>query len=244
MPTWRVAPLPAPTSRTAASRSPGPVDRKMMINALNSGARVFMADFEDANSPTWENCVEGQVNLDRRGRAARSSSTAGEKRYRLNEETADAAGPAARLAPAREARPGRRRADVARASSTSASTSSTTRPSCSTRGTGPYFYLPKLESHLEARLWNDVFVHAQDALGIPQGSIKATVLIETILGRLRDGRDPLRAARALGRPERRALGLHLQRHQEVPRPTRLRAAGPGAGDDDRARSCARTPSCW
>ena len=75
-----------------------------------------------------------------------------------------------------------------------------------------------MESHLEARLWNDVFVLAQDDLGIPRGTIKATVLIETILGRLRDGRDPVRAARPHRGAERRALGLHLQRHQEVPRP--------------------------
>ena len=113
---------------------------------------------------------------------------------------------------------GRRRADRPAASSTSASTSSTARAAQLDRGRGPYFYLPKMECHLEARLWNDVFVHAQEALGIPRGTIRATVLIETYPGRLRDGGDPLRAARALRRSQRRPLGLHVHRHQEVPRP--------------------------
>ena len=100
------------------------------------------------------------------------------------------------------------------------------------RGSGPYFYLPKMESHLEARLWNDVFNFAQDALGIPRGTIRATVLIETpaafemdeILYELRD--------HAAG-PQRRPLGLHLQRHQDVPQPRRLHPARPRPGDDDR-----------
>ena len=96
------------------------------------------------------------------------------------------------------------------------------------RGSGPYFYLPKLEGHREARLWNDVFCAAQDALGIPRGTIRATVLIETILAAFEMDEILLRAARARRRAQRRALGLHLQRHQEV-RPRR-------------ARSCCRTAS--
>jgi malate synthase len=157
----------------------GPVDRKMIINALNCGANVFMADFEDANAPTWANNIEGQLNL--RDAVRRTISfSAGEKHYALNEKTAtlvvrprgwhllekhlfvDGEPVSASLFDfglyffhnAKEA--------IA-------------------RGTAPYFYLPKMESHLEARLWNDVFVHAQQALGIPNGSIRATVLIETIL---------------------------------------------------------------
>ena len=103
------------------------------------------------------------------------------------------------------------------------------------QGLGPYFYLPKMESHLEARLWNDVFVARPGALGIPQGTIRATVLIETYPGRVRDGGDPLRAARPLRRAQRRPVGLHVQRHQEVPHPgPRLPAARPQLGDDDGA----------
>ena len=158
----------------------GPVERKMMINALNSGARVFMADFEDANSPTWANCVEGQANC---FDAVRRTIALDTPEQELPAERGDggAARAPARLAPAREAR-----------------RSSTASPISAglfdfglylywngrellERGLGPYFYLPKLESHLEARLWNDVFCSAQDALGIPRGSIRATVLVETIL---------------------------------------------------------------
>ena len=157
----------------------GPADRKMMINALNSGARCFMADLEDANAPTWANVVGGQVNLADAVRRT-IALTPRRREYRL-------------------VRPGRRRSSSGRAAgtwpnATCSSTARRSRPACSTsgsfvhnareqleRGTGPYFYLPKLEGHLEARLWNDVFVWAQDRLGIPRGTIRATVLIETIL---------------------------------------------------------------
>ena len=88
------------------------------------------------------------------------------------------------------------------------------------RGTGPYFYLPKMESHLEARLWNEVFIAAQEALGMPRGTIKATVLIETILAAFEMDEILLRAARALRGTQLRALGLHLQLHQEIPEPRR------------------------
>jgi len=176
---WKVAPLPEDLldRRTEIT---GPTDRKMVINALNSGASVFMADFEDANSPTWDNMVDGQLNL---GDAVRRTITltAPEtgKKYALNAKTAvlfvrprgwhlverhmlvDGAPVPGGLFDfglfffhnAREAM---------------------------ARGTGPYFYLPKMESHLEARLWNHVFVRAQDKLGVPQGTIKATCLIETL----------------------------------------------------------------
>ena len=175
---WVIDPVPADLTDRRVEIT-GPVDAKMMINALNSGARVFMADFEDATSPTWLNLLEGQANLvDAYRRELRLDT--GEKTYELDSETATLVvrprgwhlGEKHFLV---DGRPmsgslfdfglylfhGGRAAIEA--------------------GTGPYLYLPKLESHLEARLWNDVFVWAQDRLGIPQGSIKATVLIETIL---------------------------------------------------------------
>jgi malate synthase A len=176
---WRVAPLPADLLDRRVEIT-GPVERKMIINALNSGARVFMADFEDSNSPTWENNVEGQLNL---GDAIRRTITftAPEtgKAYRLNEKTAVLmVRPRGWHLPEKHwfidelAAPGglvdfglfffHNAAELL------------------ARGSGPYFYLPKLEGHLEARLWNDVFVFAEERLGIAPGTIKATVLIETL----------------------------------------------------------------
>jgi malate synthase len=157
----------------------GPVDRKMMINALNSGARVFMADFEDATTPTWSNLVEGQINLvDAYNRRLKLQTA--DKTYRLNEEIATLmVRPRGWHLPEKHILVGGEQVSAAlfdfglylwhggRAALEA--------------GTGPYLYLPKLESHLEARLWNDVFVYAQDRLGIPRGTIKATVLIETVL---------------------------------------------------------------
>ncbi len=177
---WTVAPLPKDILDRRVEIT-GPVDRKMIINALNCGANVFMADFEDASTPTWANMVEGQFNLaDAVRRQIDYVDPNSGKAYKLNDKTAvlfvrprgwhllekhftvDGKPMSGSLFDfglyffhnAKEAL---------------------------SRGTGPYFYLPKMESHLEARLWNDVFVHAQDALGVPQKSIKATVLIETIL---------------------------------------------------------------
>ena len=177
--TWSVAPA-APDLTDRRVEITGPVERKMMINALNSGARVFMADFEDALSPPWTNVIAGQANcMDAVRRTLEYQSPDG-KRYALGERLAtlvvrprgwhleekhillDGRPVSASLVDfglyffhnARELR---------------------------ARGSGPYFYLPKLESHLEARLWNDVFLAAQDALPLPRGSIRATVLIETIL---------------------------------------------------------------
>src|SRR5580765_6905217 len=157
----------------------GPTDRKMVINALNSGARVFMADFEDANSPTWSNMVEGQRNLIDANERTISLEQNG-KSYRLNDQVATL------LVRPRGWHLAERHVlvdgepvsgslfDVGLYMFHSAGRAIG-------RGSGPYFYLPKLESHLEARLWNDAFLHAQDALGIPRGTIRATVLIETIL---------------------------------------------------------------
>ena len=175
---WRVAPAPADLTNRRVEIT-GPTERKMLVNAMNSGAQVWLADFEDANSPTWANMVGGQLNLTDAIERRIDFSTPEGRRYTLGDPVATIV-----------ARPrgwhldehhlqvdgtplagafmdfglyffhnARRQLD---------------------KGSGPYFYLPKLESHLEARLWNDVFMFAQDALGIPQGTVRATVLIETI----------------------------------------------------------------
>ena len=157
----------------------GPTDRKMTINALNSGANVFMADFEDANSPTWENLIQGHLNL--RGAIEHTLSlTTPEKNYTLNEKTAMLF-----------VRPRGWHLEEKHALVDERPMSASlfdfglflfhNADRLLQHGTGPYFYLPKLESHVEARLWNDVFNFAQDTLGIPRGTIKVTVLIETIL---------------------------------------------------------------
>jgi malate synthase len=176
---WKVAPIPADLQDRRVEIT-GPVDRKMIINALNSGAKVFMADFEDASSPTWANMIEGQVNLKDRwaGKLDFTDATSG-KSYALKDQVATLIVrprgwhlPEAHVLVDGEEMSGslfdfglyvfhNAKAQVA-------------------AGTGPYFYLPKMESHLEARLWNEVFVYAQEALGLPTGTIKVTVLIETL----------------------------------------------------------------
>src|SRR5712671_7736508 len=157
----------------------GPTDRKMVINALNSGASTFMADFEDANCPTWHNMLDGQLNLRDAVRRTISLEQNG-KQYRLNEKTAV-------LIP----RPRGWHLDEKHVTVDGRPVSGSlfdfalylfhNAKELLARGSGPYFYLPKMESHLEARLWNDVFVFSQNELKIPQGSIKATALIETVL---------------------------------------------------------------
>jgi malate synthase len=176
---WRCAPIPTDlTVRTVEIT--GPVDRKMVINALNSGAECFMADFEDSNAPTWDNNVQGQMNLrDAVRREIRFTDPATGKEYRLGDR------PATLLVRPRGLHLPERHLLV----------DGKPAPGCLfdfglyffhnaaallERGTGPYFYLPKLEHHLEARLWNDVFLAAQEALGIRRGTIRATVLIETL----------------------------------------------------------------
>jgi malate synthase len=170
---WRIAPFPDEIADRRVEIT-GPVDRKMVINALNSGARIFMADFEDANSPTWENCIDGQRNLtDALDRTI--SLDTGEKRYALRDEVA------VLFVRPRGWHLEERHFEVDDAP-VSASLFDFGLYFLRNHGrNGRYFYLPKLESHLEARLWNDVFVFAQERLGVPQGTIKATVLIETIL---------------------------------------------------------------
>ena len=176
---WTVASIP-PDLADRRVEITGPVERKMIINALNSGAKVFMADFEDANAPTWTNNVEGQVNLcDAVRRTIEFVSPEG-KAYRLAPTTATlVVRPRGwHLVEKHVLVDGR---PVAGALFDFGLYLFHNAAELVRRGTGPYFYLPKLESHLEARLWNDVFVLAQETLGIPRGTIRATVLIETIL---------------------------------------------------------------
>ncbi|HMV34134.1 MAG TPA: hypothetical protein PKA50_18590, partial [Gemmatimonadales bacterium] len=176
---WQVAPAPADLDDRRVEIT-GPVERKMMINALNSGARVFMADFEDALSPSWENVVAGQANCQDAVRRTLQFTGPEGKPYRLGPRLATLV-----------VRPRGWHLVEKHVTRDGAPVSGSlfdfglylyhNGAELRRRGSGPYFYLPKLESHLEARLWNDVFVFAQDALGLPRGTIRATVLIETIL---------------------------------------------------------------
>ncbi len=176
---WRVAPAPADLQDRRVEITGPAGDRKMVINALNSGAKVFMADFEDANSPTWRNVVDGQQNLTDAIERTISLQTA-EKSYALKDEVA------VLLVRPRGWHLLERHVEVD-GEPVSAGLFDfgvyfqRNAERLLERGTGPYFYLPKLESHLEARLWNDAFCIAQDRLGIPRGTIRATVLIETVL---------------------------------------------------------------
>ncbi len=176
---WTVAPTPADLQDRRVEIT-GPTDRKMVINALNSGASCFMADFEDALSPTWRNVVDGQANLyDAVRRQVDFASPEG-KEYRLAEKTATL------IVRPRGWHLSERHVHVD-GEPVSASLFDFglfffhNARELLERGSGPYFYLPKLERHREARLWNDVFVAAQERLGVPRGTIRATVLIETIL---------------------------------------------------------------
>ena len=177
---WTVAPIP-PDLRDRRTEITGPTDRKMVINALNSGASMFMADFEDANSPTPTNMIDGQRNLMHANRRTISFEGPEGKRYKLNEKTA------VLLVRPRGWHLTEKHFHVD-GEPISGSLFDFglyfyhNAAELVSRGSGPYFYLPKMESHLEARLWNDVFEFAQSHLGVTQGTIRATVLIETILG--------------------------------------------------------------
>ena len=177
---WRISPVPADLLDRRVEIT-GPVDRKMIINALNAPVSAFMADFEDSLSPTWENVIRGQVNLAdaiRRTISFQDESTG--KVYRLAERTATLiVRPRGWHLPEKHVRINGE--EVSGALCDFALFLANNHAALAERGTGPYLYLPKIESHLEARLWNDVFLAAQDALGMPRGTIKATVLIETIL---------------------------------------------------------------
>ena len=177
---WKVAPIPRDLIDRRVEIT-GPVDRKMVINALNSGASVFMADFEDSNSPTWFNNVSGHVNLRDAIRGTISYASPEGKQYALSPKTAVLL-----------VRPRGWHLVEAHCLVDGQPVSGAlfdfglfffhNARALMAKGTGPYFYLPKMQSHLEARLWNDVFVFAQEYTGVPQGTIRATVLIETILG--------------------------------------------------------------
>jgi malate synthase len=177
---WRVAPIPRDLQDRRVEIT-GPTDRKMVINALNCGANVFMADFEDANTPTWDNLVEGQANLrDAVRRTITFDDPQTGRHYSLNGNTAVLfVRPRGWHLPEKhvlvDGEP------MSGALFDFALFFFHNAKELAARGTGPYFYLPKLESHLEARLWNNVFLHAQSRLGLPKGTIRATVLIETIM---------------------------------------------------------------
>lgn len=175
---WSIAPLPAALQCRRVEIT-GPVERKMIINALNSGADSYMTDFEDSNTPNWQNQIQGQINLRDAIRGTISLEQNG-KQYRLNDKVATLV-----------VRPRGWHLDEKHVLVDGKRISGGifdfalflfhNAKEQLARGAGPYFYLPKMESHLEARLWNDIFVMAQQELGLPQGTIKATVLIETIL---------------------------------------------------------------
>lgn len=175
---WKVAPAPKDLQDRRVEIT-GPVERRMMINAFNSGARVFMADFEDALSPTWANLMDGHINLQDAVRRTLEFSTP-EKEYRLNETIATLL-----------VRPRGWHLPESRVLIDGQPVSGAlfdfglfffhNAKETLAHGSGPYFYLPKIENYLEARVWNDVFNFSQDKLGIPRGSVRATVLIETVL---------------------------------------------------------------
>ncbi|WP_176159073.1 malate synthase A [Burkholderia multivorans] len=175
---WKVAPLPADLQCRRVEIT-GPVERKMIINALNSGADSYMTDFEDSNAPSWTNQIDGQINLKDAVRRTISLEQNG-KSYKLNDKIATLI-----------VRPRGWHLDEKHVMVDGQRVSGGifdfalflfhNAKELIARGSGPYFYLPKMESHLEARLWNDIFVAAQEAIGIPRGTIRATVLIETIL---------------------------------------------------------------
>lgn len=176
---WRVAPVPADL-RDRRVEITGPVDRKMVINALNCGAKMYMADFEDSHSPTWDATIQGQINLRDAIRGTIEYTSPEGKSYKLGAKTATLL-----------VRPRGWHLDEKHVRVDGELVSGGifdfalfffhNAKALLAKGSGPYFYLPKLESHLEARLWNEIFVAAQKELGIPNGTIKATVLIETIL---------------------------------------------------------------
>lgn len=176
---WTIAPLPKDLQDRRVEIT-GPVDRKMVINALNSGAKMFMACFEDATSPTWENMIHGQKNMkDAINKKISFENKNNGKKYALNEEVATL------LVRPRGLHMNEKHVEID-GDQVSGSFFDFglyffhNAQEAINRGTGPYFYLPKLESYLEARLWNDIFTFSEETLNIPHGTVKATVLIETI----------------------------------------------------------------
>ena len=225
--TWTVAPVP-PGLEDRRVEITGPVDRKMVINALNSGANVFMADFEDSTSPTWENVLQGQANLRDAVRGTlRFEAPETGKSYRLNSRVATLM-----------VRPRGWHLPEAHVTVDGVPLSASlfdfglfffhnARTQLQNEA-GPYFYLPKLESHLEARLWNDVFLHAQRALGLPEGSIRATVLIETLPA-------AFQMHEILWELKAHSAGLNCGRWDYIFSVIKKRRADPGAVLPDRAQ---------
>ncbi|MBI4741981.1 MAG: malate synthase A [Betaproteobacteria bacterium] len=176
---WKIAPLPKALERRRTEIT-GPVEAKMIINAYNSGADSYMTDFEDSNSPKWDNQIQGQINLYQAIRRELTYTNEAGKEYRLNDKIATL-----------QIRPRGWHLDEKHVTVDGQRVSGGifdfalvffhNAKEQIARGAGPFYYLPKMESHLEARLWNDIFVMAQDYIGLPQGTIKATVLVETIL---------------------------------------------------------------
>ena len=247
-PTWRVA-GPGPGLEDRRVEITGPTDRKMAINALNSGAKVWLADLEDATSPTWENIIGGQLNLSDAIRRQIDFTADNGKEYQLAEDT-----PTIVMRPRgwHLVEKHLRYSDRAGiASSASASLVDFglyffhNAKELIARGSGPYFYLPKIENHLEARLWNDIFTFSENALGHPARHDPRDGADRDDHRRLRDGRDPLRAARPLRRPQRRPLGLHLLRSSRTSAAARRASCCRTVREDhdDGAPSCAHTPSC-
>ncbi|MDW3206994.1 MAG: malate synthase A [Alphaproteobacteria bacterium] len=177
---WKIAPLPEDLKDRRVEIT-GPTDRKMVINALNSGAYVFMADLEDSNCPTWDNMIGGQINLrDAMARTIAFEDPKSGKSYALKDKTA------VLLVRPRGWHLEEKHILVDGQPASGGIVDFAlyffhNHAEAKAQGTGPYYYLPKMESHLEARLWNDIFVESQRLLGVPQGTIRATVLIETIL---------------------------------------------------------------
>ncbi|MGX1507152.1 UNVERIFIED_CONTAM: malate synthase A [Streptomyces graminofaciens] len=214
---WKVAEAPAALNDRRVEIT-GPTDRKMTINALNSGAKVWLADFEDASAPTWENVILGQLNL----------IDAYERRIDFTDPRS---GKTYALKPAEELATVVMRPRGWHLAERHLTVDGTPVPGALVDfglyffhnarrlldlGKGPYFYLPKTESHLEARLWNDIFVFAQDHVGVPQGSVPRDRADRDDHRGVRDGGDPLRAPRPRLRPERRPLGLPVLHRQELP----------------------------
>ena len=175
---WSISPIP-PDLQDRRTEITGPVDRKMVINALNSGAKVFMADFEDASTPSWHNLMDGQINLRDAIRKQIDFTADNGKRYSLNKEVA-----------VLKVRPRGFHMEENHVLIDGEPISASLFDfglyffhnawELTRRGSGPYFYLPKMESHLEAKLWNDIFIAAQEIIEMPRATIKSTVLIETI----------------------------------------------------------------
>ncbi|HEV8200373.1 MAG TPA: malate synthase A [Candidatus Polarisedimenticolia bacterium] len=230
---WTVAPLPGDLLDRRVEIT-GPVDRKMILNALNSGASVFMADFEDATTPTWENLVRGQANLrEAVSRTLRHTDPATGKEYRLGDKTAVlCVRPRGWHLP--EAHVRLDGAPIPGALFDFGVFFFHNARTLVERGSGPYFYLPKMQSHLEARLWNEVFLRAQEAVGLPAGTIKATVLIETLPA-------AFEMDEILWELRQHSAGLNCGRWDYIFSFIKTRRADPGAVLPDRAQVTMEQP---